>query len=214
MQYLKKLFRKTMWKPALLTALIAGVLYAISVGIYIYHANYEQTWILYVGSFAFMIVMYYHVMRDSRLRGHNESTVTLVFNSHVATIAGVLIACVLSYLILAVAVPGYIRSLQADRTLEGEPVNTIHDSTDGLSFNVFMAATVINFSVGSLNGKIIPQYRKAEPDGGATGTGKKKKTSGGFNNLKLMYETKRNGIDYWRGRGQRGFFFTRYEGEG
>jgi len=56
-------------------------------------------------------------------------------------------------------VPGYLSSSHP-KTLVEEPVNIIHDKTDGLSFMVFMAATVINFSVGSFTGIVLPFYLK------------------------------------------------------
>jgi hypothetical protein len=150
------LFRKIDWKPTLISAAVAAICFAIAVGIFIYWSRYDQTWILYLGSFAFLIVMFYHIIHDSKLRGNNESTVALVFSSHVATIIGVILATALSFILLAIFVPGYIGSGSADVQQQGEPANVLKDNTDGLAFQIFLAATVINFSVGSFCGIIVP----------------------------------------------------------
>ena len=153
---MKDLFRKMIWKPTLTCAAVAAGLFALAVFIFVKMGRYEETWIVYLGSFAFLIVMYYHALHDSKLRGNNESTVALVFSCHVATIAGVLLATLASFLILAAFVPGYVGSANTDVKLQGEPAQLIQDNTHGLAFIVFMSATVINFSVGSFCGIIIP----------------------------------------------------------
>lgn len=153
---MKALFRKVDWKPTVKFAAVAALLFCVAVFIYIYRASYADTWIIYVGSFAFLAVMYTHNLYDSKQRGHNESTVTMVFNSHLTTIIGIVMCVVVSFLLLVIFVPGYPAMNGPQDNLSNEPANTIQDRTDGLSFNIFMAATVINFSVGSFCGIIIP----------------------------------------------------------
>jgi Na+/H+ antiporter NhaD/arsenite permease-like protein len=104
--------------------------------------------------------MWIHTTHDNKLRGQNESTVSLVFASHMATIAGVVIAVFVSFLLLWIMVPGYLASRNPSTELSDAPSNIIHDKTEGLSFHVYFAATVINFSVGSFVGIILPFYSK------------------------------------------------------
>jgi len=108
----------------------------------------------------FMIAMWVHTIVDSKDRGNNESTVALVFASHMATIAGIIFSCLLSFLLLLILIPGYMGPGNTDKALADDPANTIHDKTNGLSFNIFMAATVINFCVGSFTAIILPFYLK------------------------------------------------------
>lgn len=154
------MFRKINFRNTVLYALTGAVLFCIPVIIYLYRAHYSQSWLLYMGSFLFFIVMWMHTMRDSWTRGHNESTVALVFASHITTILGVVLATFFSFLLLVLFVPGYLDRGMADKVLPDEPANTIHDKTNGLSFQLFFAATVINFSVGSFTGIILPFYAK------------------------------------------------------
>jgi hypothetical protein len=154
------MFRKIDLKSSIISAAIAGILFCIPVYIFIQRADYRESWLLYMGSFLFFIAMWIHTMYDSRKRRDNESTVALVFASHVATIMGVVVASVLSFLLLVMLVPGYLDGGMADKQMINEPANIIKDKTDGMSFQIFMAATIINFSVGSFAGIILPFYMK------------------------------------------------------
>ena len=107
-----------------------------------------------------MIVIWVHTMLDSKKRDNNESTVALVFASHMAVLVGIIVACIICFLLLSIMVPGYLSSSHPEKTLVDEPVNIIHDKTEGLSFIVFMAATVVNFSVGSFTSIVLPFYLK------------------------------------------------------
>lgn len=138
---------------------LAALLFCVTAFIYIQSADYTLSWILYVGSFLFLIVIWVHTMQENRKRKENESTVSLVFASHVTTIIGVFISCAICFILLAVMIPGYFSS-DADKVLTSEPGNTIIDRTEGLSSHVFIAATLVNFSVGSFAGIILPFYAK------------------------------------------------------
>lgn len=52
-------------------------------------------------------------------------------------------------------VPGWLPGGSPEKVLTGEPVNTIHDKTEGLSIDVFVAATLINFAVGCFAGLLF-----------------------------------------------------------
>jgi hypothetical protein len=154
------MFKKIDIRSTLIAASIAAIFYSIMAGIYIYQARYTDSWLLYFGSIMFGIVMWVHTVRDNRKRGENESTVALIFASNMATVAGVVISCFICLLLLIILVPGYLGYGMADKTLTDEPVNIIKDKTDGLSFEVFMTATIVNYSVGAFVGLILPFYSK------------------------------------------------------
>ena len=141
---------------------IAALAFSIPAYFFISDDKYANSWLLYVGSFLFMIVIGVHTIRESNKRSENESTLALAFLSHVGTVTGIMISVLFCFILLSLLVPGYLDAGNADRLLNGEPVNTIRDKTDGLSFEVFFAATVINFSVGSFTGIILPFYSKQD----------------------------------------------------
>jgi hypothetical protein len=156
------MFRKINVYRTISSGFIAALAFSIPVYFFIRDDKYSDSWLLYAGSFLFMIVIGVHTIRVNNRRRENESTLALAFLSHVTTITGILISVLFSFILLFLLVPGYLDAGNADRLLKGEPVNTIKDKTDGLSFEVFFAATVINFSVGSFTGIIFPFYSKRD----------------------------------------------------
>ena len=154
------MLRKVNIFRTVITGLIAATVFSIPVYLYIRDNTYTDSWLLYIGSFLFMIVIWVHTIRENKLRRENESTVALVFISHMATVAGIIFSVIFSFLLLSLFVPGYLDRGSADQLLREEPANITKDKTGGLSFAIFMAATVINFSVGSFSGIILPFYAK------------------------------------------------------
>ena len=142
------------------SGLIAASLFSIPVYFFIRDSTYTDSWLLFLGSFLFLVVIWVHTIRENKKRSENESTIALAFLSHVATLTGIVFSVLFSFILLSLLVPGYLGHGNADQLFTGEPVNVIKDKTDGLSFEVFFAATVINFSVGSFAGIILPFYSK------------------------------------------------------
>ena len=154
------MFQKVNIRATLTAAFIAALLFCIPAFIYISKASYRASWLLYLGSFLFFATIWIHTMIDSNKRKDNESTVVLVFASHMATIAGIILCCLGCFIMLLILVPGYLQPGVPGKVLTGEPANTLVDKTGGLSIYVFMAATIINFAVGSFTGIILPFYMK------------------------------------------------------
>lgn len=159
------MLQKVNLRTTLVAGAIAAILFCIPVYAYIRSALYQQSWLLYAGSILFMITMWVHTISDSKKRADNESTIALAFASHMATLAGILFCCILCFLLLSLLVPGYLRPGNTVTQLNRPPVNIIHDKTNGMSFSIFMAATIINFSVGSFTGIILPFYIKKNQTG-------------------------------------------------
>ncbi len=135
---------------------IAGVLFSLGVFFYIRETTYADTWLVYVGSFLFFIVIVVDLILFNRRRGKNANTVTMVFSSHVTTLIGVVVATLLSFLLLSIMVPGYLDNGPAGKVAPDAPINAIHDKTNGLSFRIFIAATIFNFAFGSFAGILFP----------------------------------------------------------
>ena len=146
------MFSKVNWFNTFLYGTIAAIAFSIPALFYVLDETYMASWLLFLGAALFLAVSAIHTYRESRLRGGNESTVTLVFVSHVTTVVGVIISCILAFIMLSVLVPGYLNAGDTQKAMEMAPPNTITDKTNGLSFKLFMAATVINFAGGSIAG--------------------------------------------------------------
>ena len=154
------MFKKINWLSSFRSATIAALLFCIPAFIYIKRADFTTSWVLFMGSILFLFAMAFFTFRENKKRGGNESTVTLVFAAHVTTIIGVLIACAVCFLLLVLLVPGYLQPAPAQKLLVNEPASVVMDKTNGLSFNLFLAATVLNFAGGSIAGITVPFYAK------------------------------------------------------
>jgi hypothetical protein len=160
--------RKLNLKLAFQFAVIEAIVFCIPVYFYIHDATYAHTWLLFLGSFFFLVVTIIHTLRDSRRRGGYERTFTLAFDSHMITILGIIFSCILSVILLAVLVPGYFNHSAADITMTGEPPQNQSRGTNGPGLKIFMTAVIANFSVGSFVGIVLPFYttRKRRGDSG------------------------------------------------
>ena len=153
------MLKKINLRSTLISGLIAAILFCIPVFFHIRSANYKNSWLLYFGSFLFMIVIWIHTMQDSKKDGIMKVQ-WLVFASHMATLAGIIISCGICLLMLIILVPGYLDQGTAGKVLIQAPANTVYDKTHGLSLQIFLSATLINFSVGSFCGIVLPFYLK------------------------------------------------------
>lgn len=153
---MKDLLRKVNIPGTLKAGFTAAILFSIPAFVYIKRASYSSSWLLYLGSFLFLVTIWLYTFNDSSKRQHSESTVALAFASHAATITGIIFAVAIAFILLSIMIPGYLSAGPIGRIQTGEPVTLVKGRTDGLSFEVFFAATIINFSVGSFTGIVLP----------------------------------------------------------
>ena len=154
------MFKKIDWVSTFKWASFGALLFCVPAFIYIIHADYTLSWILFLGSVLFLFVNAFHNVVESKKRGGDESTIALVFAAHVTTIAGILLACLVCFILLVILVPGYLEAAPAEKLLTKEPASMVMDKTNGLSFNLFISATVLNFAGGSIAGITVPFYAK------------------------------------------------------
>ena len=124
------MFRKVNWAHSLTFGVIAGLIFCIPAYIYIVRASYKDSWLLYVGSMLFFALIVADLLVFNKRRGGNESTVSMVFESHITTLIGVVTSLLVCLLMLMIMVPGFFEPGMADKQLTDEPANTIHDKTN------------------------------------------------------------------------------------
>jgi len=147
---------KIHWRHYLTYAVGAAILYCIPVVIYLNRANFTQAWLLYIGNFLFLITIVAFLFSFNNRRRQDASTMSMLAAGHITTIAGIVIACLLSFILLTVLVPGYLHSGTADKVLANAPANTIKDKTNGLSAMLFLNAIFGNVVAGSASSIIFP----------------------------------------------------------
>lgn len=150
------MFRRINFPNSLRSAFIAAFLFAIPVFFYLKDTTYESNWLIYLGSFFFFLVIVLHTIFFNKVRGENANTITMVFASHFVTILGVVLSCLFVFILLSIMVPGYLGTGLVGRATPDLPANEIRDKTNGLSFRIFMGASLVNFIFGSFVAILYP----------------------------------------------------------
>ncbi len=154
------MFKAINFRLSLVVASLAALLFCIPAFFFTQSADYKSYWLFYLGSFVFMEVIWKHITIDSRQRDNNAAAGTLIFVSEVTTVMVIFLTIALCRLMMLLFVPGYFKGNISQVILREPASNTIHDKTERLSFELFTAATLINFFVGSFAAVILPFYLK------------------------------------------------------
>jgi hypothetical protein len=149
-------------KPYLIYGLLAAVVYCIPVTIFLSDPEYRNAWLLYLGNLLFLFPIIAFLYAFNRKRSENAGTLVMLASGHITTVAGVVISCILAFLLLVIMVPGYLGAGTTEKVLTGEPANTVYDKTRGLSFMVFATAVIGNVAAGSFVSIIFPFAMKAD----------------------------------------------------
>src|ERR1700754_1619424 len=116
-------------KPYLIYGLLGAVVYCIPVTVFLSNPAFSQGWLLYLGNLLFHFVIVAFLFGFNKKRSENASTLAMLTAGHITTLMGLVISCVLAFLLLVIMVPA-------------EPV--VNESTRGLNFMVFATAVIGN----------------------------------------------------------------------
>lgn len=149
-------------KPYLIYGLLGAVVYCIPVTVFLSNPDFSQGWLLYLGNLLFLFAIVAFLYAFNRKRSENAATLAMLTAGHIATLIGIVISCLLAFILLVIMVPGYLGPGEAEKVLTGEPANTTDDKTRGLSFMVFATAIIGNLSTGSFVSIVFPFAMKAD----------------------------------------------------
>jgi low temperature requirement protein LtrA len=130
-------------------SVLSAMLFCITVIYFVAQADYTDTWVLYVGNGLFMIGVVLFMIYYNKRKNEDASSTSLVMSGHIVVIAGIVLSCIISFIILAIGVPGLFQSGQADKVLADSLPTVDTGKTDGLIFFVYMNAIVGNVATGS-----------------------------------------------------------------
>jgi multisubunit Na+/H+ antiporter MnhC subunit len=141
-------------------SVLAALLFCITVFIFLRDSTFTGTWWLYVGNALFGVAIALFVLWFNKTKREDASTSSLVVAGHITTVIGIIISCIVSYLLLIMFVPGLFQGGEADVAAEGAPATVDTGKTDGLVFMIFMNAIVGNVAVGSFVALLLPYSAK------------------------------------------------------
>jgi len=145
------------------SALIAAVLFCICAFVYIKIADYEASWILYVGSILFFFAIAIATTRKDK-KHKAKSTGEMVFTSFATCITAILISVIFCFILLMTMDSGFLLPTHSIKIMHDTPPATINAKTGGLAFKVFFAATVLCFFGGAIAAIALPFYASSKQD--------------------------------------------------
>lgn len=154
------MFSKKYLASYFINGLLAAVAFCITVLFYLKTPEFQDTWLLFVGNALFLVVITIFILLFNKKNSENASTQNMNAAGHITTIVGVVLSCIISFVLLMLYVPDLFGSGTSDTVMENSPTSTSGGKTDGLVFMLFMCAIIGNFAAGSFASIIVPYTAK------------------------------------------------------
>ena len=142
------MFKNVHWRHYLTYAIVAAFLFGLAVLIFLMDTSYSRAWLLYIGNALFLFTIAAFLLSFNRRRDRNASSMTMLTAGFITSGAGIIIACLLCFILLSVMIPGLFHAGEPGKVLTGAPANTVLDKTHGLLFMIFGSATIGNGAAG------------------------------------------------------------------
>lgn len=97
-------------KQVLVFSALAAIVYCFAAGLYINKMSFEASYLLYIGNFLFAAVIGVFIAWFYKRHGKDLGTVTLVSIGAKTAVAGIVMACLLNFILLLVFVPAIFKS--------------------------------------------------------------------------------------------------------
>ncbi|MDB5191751.1 MAG: hypothetical protein JWQ96_1314 [Segetibacter sp.] len=147
-------------------ALASAILFAIPALFFVRDSTYAQSWLLYLGNMLFMLPMIVFMLAFNKKRRDLGVMTSLMEGGHIATVMGVILACLLSLLLLFIYAGGIFQSDgTTEAVLEDAPAQTTQGAVSGMTLFLFMDAVIGNFSAGSFATIILAYYHRSNKRG-------------------------------------------------
>jgi heme/copper-type cytochrome/quinol oxidase subunit 2 len=127
---------------------------------YLRTPEFRDTWLLFMGNALFGAAIAIYILLLNKKNNENASTQNMNGAGHVVSIVGVVLACIISFILLILVVPDLFSSGTSDTVMEDAHTTTAGGKTDGLVFMLYMCAIIGNFAAGSFVSIILPYAAK------------------------------------------------------
>jgi len=132
---------------------IAGLLYGGTVWYLLSTKNYQDNWMLHLGSILFFFVILIYTIRLTRRRKDYKSTWTMLFAGHGAVLVGVAVAAVFAGILCAIYMPG----AQFPNAPGG-----YNEHNYGVLIHIFFTAVLENFAAGGFAAVLVAYVIKPD----------------------------------------------------
>ncbi len=129
--------------------IICGILYCIPMFFVLFHADFRNVWVLYVGSSIFLFSTLFSVIIENRKRRGNVTIGELVKGGMIRVVIGILTIFIITIATIIIAFPHLIGTPPNTTQLTDTPVNMIEGETNGLVYVLFMNGAFVNLAAGA-----------------------------------------------------------------
>ncbi len=120
---------------------IAGaILYSIPVILFIAHTNFYDQWLLYVGNFLLLGLTFLTVLQFNKKLSGNATISSMINTGLKVTFISVAISCIVLLVLVF---------LDKNKVLQHVPGESYNGNKNGLWFNLFADAVLVNIFVGA-----------------------------------------------------------------
>lgn len=130
-----------------LFGLIAAILYAIPVWVFLGKRNFELSWVVWLGTILFMFAILLYTIVISKHKPEYKSTWFMIVASMITVLAGILIATILTFILCSFFIPAFLTGHSPSSFLQHSPQG-LNDKNIGTISTVFFPAIFGNFGVG------------------------------------------------------------------
>lgn len=164
------LFNRQHIRDYLLYGTAAGLLFSITTFIFLYSADYNNAYLVFLGSGLFPFPILAYLYKLSKRRGDYRSTMQMSLAGHLAVLLGIVVSVLLSLVLCFIFIPGFLSG--DDRRFLADAPQAYQLRTSGTILYIFMAATLENFGAGGFAALLGPYVfkRNQTKDKPAAGT--------------------------------------------
>lgn len=127
----------------------AAIVYIVPYIIFLSRNEYEDFYMLFIGSGLFMLSIFIYTLKLIRQPYDKRRTLSMIFAGHLATMTGVLIAAILVVILFRFFFPHLFSTTPPGKVVEDLPAAMRSNKPAGVLFPILFITTLGNFGVGS-----------------------------------------------------------------
>ena len=153
----KVLFTRERLKHSFLFGALAAVAYILPVLYFFYDHDYENLYLLFIGTALFMAVIFYYQVRLLGKPYEKDRAIAMVLDGHMAVIFGVILDCALILLLSTLTFGNLLDVQPTQETLQNAPPTMAFQRPVGMILRV-LAITVMGNTAGGAFISVIVTY--------------------------------------------------------
>lgn len=144
------IFNRQHFKEYLAYGLIAAVLYTLSVIYFLSTNDYENFYVLFIGSAAFMFVVFSYAYKLTYRPYDKKRAVSMLIAGSITTLIGVIASVILVIIAFLFFHPRLFSTVPVDHIMENSPDSIQPNKASGLLLMIMAITVMVNAGVGAV----------------------------------------------------------------